>query len=676
MGLPEGLFANPEAARQFACSVCNSIADKPRILQPCEHVFCKKCAESLTGTCPIDHETYVTKRELGHLALRMYNGLQVMCERRGHGCEWIGTVGELEKHFLECPAAPVHCPLSEQCGSMSRKDLKHHLTVCPKRQVTCDYCCITYLGKDQQAHEEQCEYAPVQFGPGKCTLPRSLLKQLVGMQSELVSTRSELQSTQERLRAAESMVDVRVGQVEATLTNQCRQLEGACGERAHVTEQRCKEVEETCLGRLKRLEKEYDMLAPAIDTQHKKLEARVKDMEVQGLVRGGGQASMPIHTPLDAATDGRIKQLEWALEEHVKMYAGRLSDVEERFGVRFQRLEATFDSSTQRLDAVLASTVQVSAALQNMSGSIDEKAEQAALSAQQAAAAALALQQQAHAHVQAQAVSQQQTSASSPSPLQPAPLPSPPAAVDNEVLPQAEPEPEPLLPSPWPPTPAVPLPAPSPPAAAPSPVPVPVPVPAAAFAPEPTATATAPATSGLDIAPLPSTPPPLPTADAQDVSMRHHTPLVPPASLTFASPTVLLSPGPFPTPTSASAPAPRPYSPSQALTSPVPSSDAADTPNGIALTSNAQTKASRKRDAATQLGYDDLDELSDIKSVITVRKSPSGMFNVIVAKRQRMADGSEVTMNETVPSTVLARDNPMKLIEYYEGKLHFRGKPA
>ena len=68
------------------------------------------------------------------------------CSNANRGCEWVGTVGTLEKHVATCGFALVPCP--KQCKddndavmSLLKKDLEEHLrTDCPSRDHKCEHC--------------------------------------------------------------------------------------------------------------------------------------------------------------------------------------------------------------------------------------------------------------------------------------------------------------------------------------------------------------------------------------------------------------------------------------------------------------------------------------------------------------------------------------------------------
>ena len=92
------------------------------------------------------------------------------CPNTRAGCEWSGKQTELTTHKQNCHLESIRCPY--QCGEMvSRQNLEHHITECPKRSVQCPNeknGCI-WMGKleDINIHKEVCTHHK-QKCPNKC----------------------------------------------------------------------------------------------------------------------------------------------------------------------------------------------------------------------------------------------------------------------------------------------------------------------------------------------------------------------------------------------------------------------------------------------------------------------------------------------------------------------------
>ena len=81
------------------------------------------------------------------LGNREINILCVRCSNANRGCEWVGTVGTIEKHVATCGFTLVPCP--KQCKDdnnevkcFTRKEVDEHLKDdCPNRDYECQSKC-------------------------------------------------------------------------------------------------------------------------------------------------------------------------------------------------------------------------------------------------------------------------------------------------------------------------------------------------------------------------------------------------------------------------------------------------------------------------------------------------------------------------------------------------------
>ena len=81
------------------------------------------------------------------LGNREINILRVRCSNANRGCEWVGTVGTIEKHVTTCGFTLVPCP--KQCKDdnnevkcFTRKEVDEHLkNDCPNRDYECQSKC-------------------------------------------------------------------------------------------------------------------------------------------------------------------------------------------------------------------------------------------------------------------------------------------------------------------------------------------------------------------------------------------------------------------------------------------------------------------------------------------------------------------------------------------------------
>ena len=111
--------------------------------------------------CPI----VVTLIKPFSLGNREINTLHVKCSHANRGCEWVGTVGTIEKHVATCGFILVPCP--KQCKDdnnevkcFTRKEVDDHLqNDCPKREYECQSKCgeMSTYAYITEVHDKTCK---------------------------------------------------------------------------------------------------------------------------------------------------------------------------------------------------------------------------------------------------------------------------------------------------------------------------------------------------------------------------------------------------------------------------------------------------------------------------------------------------------------------------------------
>ena len=105
---------------------------------------------------------------------RQFNQLKVWCSKKALGCNWVGELGDLEKHLHvdsvdgQCQYVAVACPLS--CGDrIQRHLLAHHKSAgCPQRRWICKHCGHKATFKlVMEDHSSRCEKYPLRC-PNNC----------------------------------------------------------------------------------------------------------------------------------------------------------------------------------------------------------------------------------------------------------------------------------------------------------------------------------------------------------------------------------------------------------------------------------------------------------------------------------------------------------------------------
>ena len=141
----------PPKAFQCDCPICLLVLREPHQITCCGYSFCETCVKRLQADdkcCPtcseIDYVIFPDKR-----LKRSLNEYRVYCSNKEEGCEWVGELGELDRHLnLQPPSEKqfVGCLFSEvDCSFCSHPFprlyvLTHQSEDCPSRPYTCQHC--------------------------------------------------------------------------------------------------------------------------------------------------------------------------------------------------------------------------------------------------------------------------------------------------------------------------------------------------------------------------------------------------------------------------------------------------------------------------------------------------------------------------------------------------------
>ncbi|XP_077496202.1 uncharacterized protein LOC144107091 [Amblyomma americanum] len=127
------LFAE-DVPHLHVCDLCQMIP-KSTVLLPCSHLLCELCHRAIAQTgstiCPLDREPFAEDEcHIIPVPNRKANSLKVHCWNSTQGCEFIGTMEAVLRHYEDnCTFHALECP---RCGmSVLHKDLPdHYLTGC------------------------------------------------------------------------------------------------------------------------------------------------------------------------------------------------------------------------------------------------------------------------------------------------------------------------------------------------------------------------------------------------------------------------------------------------------------------------------------------------------------------------------------------------------------------
>lgn len=180
--------------KRWVCSLCRQLLQDPCRTMCCNSLYCRACVDQLKASsdkCPVKKcrkKLSVIFSKEGEELENEVRSAQVHCPMRGQGCEWVGTVKDLEGfHWTAALLGPVEmdsdedelslqkCQYQElQCPNLCGQWVPQHFLEehqqrqCEKKLVPCDYC-----GEEGTAahihslHHLRCPSLPMQC-PNRC----------------------------------------------------------------------------------------------------------------------------------------------------------------------------------------------------------------------------------------------------------------------------------------------------------------------------------------------------------------------------------------------------------------------------------------------------------------------------------------------------------------------------
>ena len=160
---------SPPEAFKTACPICLNILRDPYEVNCCGKNFCHACFKKVQATgksCPACNKEFSAHPNLG--LRQSLIQLPVRCSHHKDGCEWIGELGELDKHLNlnpepdkrlgGCKYAQIPCV---HCANLFERHLiPNHESECPQQPVKCDFhfagCNVRLQCGDMPAHLAEC----------------------------------------------------------------------------------------------------------------------------------------------------------------------------------------------------------------------------------------------------------------------------------------------------------------------------------------------------------------------------------------------------------------------------------------------------------------------------------------------------------------------------------------
>ena len=156
------------------CKKCTLVARRLTITNCCGESFCHTCIadkQEQGNPCPACGEkNFATFEQVKNR--KRINCLRVYCSMKERGCDWSGTLEQLDTHLDPdqdtCQYVDTKCPLNCHM-SIPRNKVKQHVAQhCAKRPYVCQHCNFKATYEEVvDAHLPECKYVPLQC-PNRC----------------------------------------------------------------------------------------------------------------------------------------------------------------------------------------------------------------------------------------------------------------------------------------------------------------------------------------------------------------------------------------------------------------------------------------------------------------------------------------------------------------------------
>ena len=158
----------------FLCSKCKGVARRLTFTSCCGESYCHGCITEIQQKgepCPACGGKAFTTLEQVKFQNRI-RSLQVYCSMKGRGCDWTGTLDNLDAHLDpdgdNCQYVDTRCPFDCQLNVPKNKLNEHIEKECSKRPYTCQHCGFKGTHEEvSNVHLPECKYVPLQC-PNRC----------------------------------------------------------------------------------------------------------------------------------------------------------------------------------------------------------------------------------------------------------------------------------------------------------------------------------------------------------------------------------------------------------------------------------------------------------------------------------------------------------------------------
>ena len=156
------------------CKACNLVARRLTLTSCCGESYCHACiadTQKQGNPCPACEEEDFSI--FGHKKnQKQINSLLVCCSMKERGCDWSGTLEQLDTHLDpdqdNCQYMDTKCPLNCHMTIPKNKVEQHVAQHCAKRPYVCQHCNFKATYEEVvDEHLLECKYVPLQC-PNLC----------------------------------------------------------------------------------------------------------------------------------------------------------------------------------------------------------------------------------------------------------------------------------------------------------------------------------------------------------------------------------------------------------------------------------------------------------------------------------------------------------------------------
>ena len=145
--------------RDYECPLCKGVTKDP-VVDSCGHIFCKKCfilSFSENQMCPISKVKLTTQPTNVLIITQILEKQKLFCQNKKDGCQWKGSLRELEEHLSkDCEKQKIKCE-NEGCNVyLPREEMSNHIKVCQFKKEPCDYCNAIMVVNQMEEHLKVC----------------------------------------------------------------------------------------------------------------------------------------------------------------------------------------------------------------------------------------------------------------------------------------------------------------------------------------------------------------------------------------------------------------------------------------------------------------------------------------------------------------------------------------